>query len=254
MAVGAHHGCAPTFTGRNLDRHGRGPASRVIEWAQRSAVVAGITTRRSVSGVERRTRRTSDRALAAGPAAFGARFPRDGSGASGARNHVALARGSCRRLAHPRWQRTDTRRASAASCSPSPSRLYSGILTVRSRRDRARPRGWPRTADGILEQCVELFKCRGFAKASDIVMHSASVFGGKCYESGFLKWLCALINRHGDVGPAAILTQQAQRCWASRRSPVSPWCSAEGPGTILLASRLARAGRTDGRLYGRALR
>jgi len=31
--------------------------------------------------------------------------------------------------------------------------------------------GWRGTADGILEQCIELLKWRGFAKASDIVMH-----------------------------------------------------------------------------------
>jgi len=42
--------------------------------------------------------------------------------------------------------------------------------------------GWRGTADGILEQCIELLKWRGFAKSSQIVMHCGVGICGKCYE------------------------------------------------------------------------
>jgi len=112
--------------------------------------------------------------------------------------------------------------------------------------------GWRGTADGILEQCVELFKCRGFAKASDIVMHCGIGICGKCYEVG-----SEVAVRFGLTGTVmldlrAILTQQA-RALGIEEITVSPWCSAEERDPILLASRLARA---DGRMVayiGRAL-
>ena len=112
--------------------------------------------------------------------------------------------------------------------------------------------GWRGTADGILEQCVEVLKWRGCAKASDIVMHCGVGICGKCYEVG-----SEVAVRFGLSGTVlldlrAILAQQA-RALGIGEITVSPWCSAEARDRFY--SHRASRGR-DGRMVaylGRAL-
>ena len=104
--------------------------------------------------------------------------------------------------------------------------------------------GWRGTADGILEQCVELLKWRGFAKASDIVMHCGIGICGTCYEVG-----SEVAVRFGMSGTVmldlrAVLTSQA-RALGIGEITVSPWCSAEGRERFF--SHRASRGR-DGRM------
>jgi YfiH family protein len=86
--------------------------------------------------------------------------------------------------------------------------------------------GWRGTADGILEQCVELLKWRGFAKSRDIVMHCGVGICGRCYEVG--SEVAVQFGLSGTVllDLRAILTQQARKLGIVEIS-VSPWCSAE---------------------------
>jgi len=89
--------------------------------------------------------------------------------------------------------------------------------------------GWRGTADGILEQCVELLKWRGFAKSSDIVMHCGVGICGRCYEVG-----SEVAVQFGLTGTVmldlrAILTQQARKLGIAEVS-VSAWGSGEERG------------------------
>ena len=104
--------------------------------------------------------------------------------------------------------------------------------------------GWRGTADGILEQCVELLKWRGFARASDIVMHCGVGICGSCYEVG--SEVAARFGMSGTVllDLRAILTRQARELGISQIS-ISPWCSAEGRDRFY--SHRASRGR-DGRM------
>jgi polyphenol oxidase len=104
--------------------------------------------------------------------------------------------------------------------------------------------GWRGTADGVLDQCVELLKWRGFAKASDIVMHCGVGICGGCYEVG-----SEVAVRFGFSGTVkldlrTVLAQQASRLGIAEVT-VSPWCSAEGRDRFF--SHRASRGR-DGRM------
>jgi copper oxidase (laccase) domain-containing protein len=108
--------------------------------------------------------------------------------------------------------------------------------------------GWRGTADGILEQCVELLKWRGFAKASDIVMHCGVGICGNCYEVG-----SEVAVRFGLTGTVmldlrAILTQHARQLGIDEIS-VSPLVQCRGSRPLFLAPSVARAGWTDGGLH-----
>src|SRR5207245_11332464 len=87
--------------------------------------------------------------------------------------------------------------------------------------------GWRGTADGILEQAVELLKWRGFAKGGDIVMHCGVGICGRCYEVG-----SEVAVRFGLTGTVQldlreVLTRQARNLGIDEIT-ISPWCSAEG--------------------------
>jgi len=104
--------------------------------------------------------------------------------------------------------------------------------------------GWRGTADGILEQCVELLKWRGVAKASDIVMHCGVGICGGCYEVG-----SEVAVRFGLTGTVqldlrAVLSRRA-RDLGIEEITTSPWCSAEGRDRFF--SHRASKGR-DGRM------
>ena len=87
--------------------------------------------------------------------------------------------------------------------------------------------GWRGTADGILEQCIELLKWRGFAKAGDIVMHCGVGICGSCYEVGSEVAVRFGLSGTVKLDLRAVLAQQARDLGIAEIT-VSPWCSAEG--------------------------
>ena len=104
--------------------------------------------------------------------------------------------------------------------------------------------GWRGTAGGILERVVAVLTERGFAKASDIVMHCGVGICGECYEVG-----SEVADRFGLPGSTHldlrdILAQQA-RALGIRDVSISPWCSAEDRDRFF--SHRASKGR-DGRM------
>ena len=112
--------------------------------------------------------------------------------------------------------------------------------------------GWRGAADGILEQCVELLKWRGFAKASDIVMHCGVGICGGCYEVGPEVAVRFGLSGTVQLDLRAVLMRQARDLGIGEIS-VSPWCSAEGRDRFF--SHRASHGR-DGRMVaylGRSL-
>jgi YfiH family protein len=107
--------------------------------------------------------------------------------------------------------------------------------------------GWRGTASGVLAHAVEVLKWRGFAKASDIVMHCGIGICGECYEVG-----SEVATRFGIAPSAApvrldlrtVLARQARQLGIEHVS-VSPWCTAEGRDRFF--SHRASGGR-DGRM------
>jgi len=86
--------------------------------------------------------------------------------------------------------------------------------------------GWRGTAGGILQRAVDLLTSRGFARASDIVVHCGVGICGECYEVG-----SEVADRFGRPGSThldlrGILAQQAHGL-GIREVSISPWCSAE---------------------------
>jgi len=86
--------------------------------------------------------------------------------------------------------------------------------------------GWRGTAGGILQRAVDLLTSRGFARASDIVVHCGVGICGECYEVG-----SEVADRFGRPGSThldlrGILAQQAHGL-GIRDVSISPWCSAE---------------------------
>jgi len=86
--------------------------------------------------------------------------------------------------------------------------------------------GWRGTVGGILERAVDLLKSRGFAIASDIVMHCGVGICGECYEVGseVADQFGRPESTHLDL--RGILAQQAHGLGV-RDVSISPWCSAE---------------------------
>lgn len=104
--------------------------------------------------------------------------------------------------------------------------------------------GWRGTAGGVLARAVELFRQRGFTKASDIVMHCGVGICGDCYEVG-----PEVSSRFGLSGTMSLdlraaLAQQARELGIDEIT-TSPWCSAEERGRFF--SHRASGGR-DGRM------
>jgi purine-nucleoside/S-methyl-5'-thioadenosine phosphorylase / adenosine deaminase len=107
--------------------------------------------------------------------------------------------------------------------------------------------GWRGVAAGVLERGIEGLKWRGFAKASEIVMHCGVGICGTCYEVG-----SEVALRFGVVSGSApvhldlrsILVDQARRLGVEQIS-VSPWCTAHDRGQFF--SHRASGGR-DGRM------
>ncbi|HEY3280168.1 MAG TPA: polyphenol oxidase family protein [Gemmatimonadales bacterium] len=107
--------------------------------------------------------------------------------------------------------------------------------------------GWRGIAGGVLARGIESLKWRGFAKASDIVMHCGVGICGTCYEVG-----SEVALRFGVVGESAavhldlrsILVDQARGLGVEQIS-VSPWCTAHDHNQFF--SHRASGGR-DGRM------
>ena len=104
--------------------------------------------------------------------------------------------------------------------------------------------GWRGTADGILEQCVELLKWRGFAKASDIVMHCGVGICGGCYEVGSEVAVRFGLSGTVKLDLRGVLARQG-RDLGIEEITSSPWWSAEGNDRFF--SHRASKGR-DGRM------
>jgi len=222
------------------------PRLELAEWAQRYGLVAGITTRPLSLGL------WSDEPVGqvigrwrAFRAAFGARFPSivlaHQVHGTDVHWHESLPAGWLILDGidgHATSEQGVLLTVTVADCIP----MYlavpkkGAIALVHA--------GWRGTADGILEQCVELLKWRSFAKASDIVMHCGVGICGACYEVG-----SEVAMRFGLTGTVkldlrAVLTRHA-RDLGIEEVTTSPWCSAEGRDRFL--SHRASKGR-DGRM------
>ena len=205
------------------------PRLELTEWAQRYGVVAGITTRPLSLGL------WSDEPVGqvigrwrAFRATFAARFP-----------SIVLAHQVHGTDVH--WHESVPEGWLILDGSDGHATSEDGVLLTVTVADcipvyLAVPRkgavalvhaGWRGTADGILEQAVELLKWRGFAKASDIVMHCGIGICGSCYEVG-----SEVAVRFGMSGTVKldlrdVLARQARDLGIADIT-VSPWCSAEG--------------------------
>jgi len=222
------------------------PRLELTEWASRYGLVAGITTRPLSLGL------WSDEPV--GPvmgrsrafrAAFGARFPSTVLAhqvhGTDVHWHDALPEGWLILDGidgHATTELGVLLTVTVADCIPVylavPEKDTVALLHA----------GWRGTADGILEQCIELLKWRGFAKSSQIVMHCGVGICGKCYEVG--SEVAVQFGLSGTVllDLRAILTQQARQLGVETIT-VSPWCSAEERDRFF--SHRASRGR-DGRM------
>src|SRR2546428_248536 len=230
------------------------PRLELTEWAQRYGVVAGITTRPLSLGL------WSDEPVGqvigrwrAFRAAFGARFTAmvlaHQVHGTDVHWHESLPDGWLILDGidgHATGERGVLLTVTVADCIP----VY---LTVPQQGAIALVHAGLRgTADGILEQCVELLKWRGFAKASDIVMHCGVGICGKCYEVG--SEVAVRLSLYGTalLDLRTILTDQEQTPGLDQ-STAPPPCSA-GARARYFSHRASR-GR-DGRMVaylGRAL-
>ena len=107
--------------------------------------------------------------------------------------------------------------------------------------------GWRGTAAKVLERGVDILKWRGFARASDIVMHCGVGICGNCYEVG-----SEVAAQFGLSSTAAavkldlreVLAAQA-RALGIKDVSISPWCTADDRDRFF--SHRASGGR-DGRM------
>jgi len=205
------------------------PRLELAEWAQRYGLVAGITTRPLSLGL------WSDEPVGqvigrwrAFRTAFGARFPSivlaHQVHGTDVHWHESLPGGWLILDGidgHATAERGVLLTVTVADCIP----VYlavpqkGAIALVHA--------GWRGTADGVLEQAVELLKWRGFAKGRDIVMHCGVGICGGCYEVG-----SEVAVRFGLTGTVQldlreVLTRQA-RSLGIDEITISPWCSVEG--------------------------
>lgn len=89
--------------------------------------------------------------------------------------------------------------------------------------------GWRGAAAGVLTKAVELLKWRGFATASEIVMHCGIGICGECYEVG--SEVAARFGAAPQGGPVRLDLRAAlageARALGIEDISISPWCSAE---------------------------
>ena len=230
--VGAQH-AAPLRSPLSLAETPAGDAAvprlELVEWAQRYGLVAGITTRPLSLGL------WSDEPVGqvigrwrAFRATFGARFPSivlaHQVHGTDVHWHESLPEGWLILDGidgHATAERGVLLTVTVADCIP----VYlavpqkGAIALVHA--------GWRGTADGVLEQAVELLTWRGFAKGRDIVMHCGVGICGGCYEVG-----SEVAVRFGLTGTVQldlreVLTRQA-RSLGIDEITISPWCSVEG--------------------------
>lgn len=247
--VGAQH-AAPLQSVREVAEVPAGDAAvprlELVEWARAYGLVAGITTRPLSLGL------WSDEPVGqvigrwrAFRTSFGARFPSivlaHQVHGTDVHWHDALPEGWLildGTDGHATSERGVLLTVTVADCIP----VYlavpekGAIALVHA--------GWRGTADGILEQCVELLKWRGFARSSDIVMHCGVGICGDCYEVG-----SEVAVRFGLTGTVkldlrAVLARQAREL-GLQEITISPSCSAEGREQFF--SHRASRGR-DGRM------
>jgi hypothetical protein len=222
------------------------PRLELTDWAERYGLVAGITTRPLSLGL------WSDEPVGqvigrwrAFHAAFGARFPAivlsHQVHGTEVQWHETLPEGWLildGMDGHATSDRGVLLTVTVADCIP----VY---LTVPHKGAIALVHaGWRGTAAGVLGRCVELLKWRGFAKASDIVMHCGVGICGNCYEVGSEVAVRFGLSGSVQLDLRAVLAQQARELGIEEVS-VSPWCSAEGRDRFF--SHRASGGR-DGRM------
>ncbi len=203
--VGAEH-AAPLQLAELPSGDAAVPRLELAEWAQRYGVVAGITTRPLSLGLwsDEPVGQVIGRWRAFG-ATFAARFP-----------SIVLAH---------QVHGTDVHWHEAV---PEGWLILPVYLAVPRKGAIALVHaGWRGTADGILEQCIELLKWRGFAKADDIVMHCGVGICGSCYEVGSEVAVRFGLSGTVKLDLRAVLAQQARDLGIAEIT-VSPWCSAEG--------------------------
>lgn len=244
--VGAQHAAPALTMAETAAGDPAVPRLELTEWAQRYGLLAGITTRPLSLGL------WSDEAVGqvigrwrALRATFEARFPTivlaHQVHGTNVQWHDALPEGWLILDGidgHATAQRGVLLAVTVADCIP----VYlavpqKGALALIHA-------GWRGTADGVLEQCVELLKWRGFARASDIVMHCGIGICGSCYEVGSEVAVRFGLSGTVQLDLRGVLTQQA-RDLGIEAITVSPWCSAEGRDRFF--SHRASRGR-DGRM------
>jgi hypothetical protein len=222
------------------------PRLELTEWAERYGLVAGITTRPLSLGL------WSDEPVGqvigrwrAFRAAFGARFPAivlsHQVHGTEVQWHDTLPEGWLILDGvdgHATSDRGVLLTITVADCIPVylavPHKGAIGLVHA----------GWRGTAAGVLGRCVELLKGRGFAKASDIVMHCGVGICGECYEVGSEVAVRFGLSGSVQLDLRAVLAQQARDLGVQEVS-ISPWCSAEGRDRFF--SHRASRGR-DGRM------
>ncbi len=226
--VGAEH-AAPLQLAELPSGDAAVPRLELAEWAQRYGVVAGITTRPLSLGLwsDEPVGQVIGRWRAFG-ATFAARFP-----------SIVLAHQVHGTDVH--WHEAVPEGWLILDGSDGHATRGDGVLLTVTVADcipvyLAVPRkgaialvhaGWRGTADGILEQCIELLKWRGFAKAGDIVMHCGVGICGSCYEVGSEVAVRFGLSGTVKLDLRAVLAQQARDLGIAEIT-VSPWCSAEG--------------------------
>lgn len=222
------------------------PRLELTEWAERYGLVAGITTRPLSLGL------WSDEPVGqvigrwrAFRAAFGARFPAivlsHQVHGTEVHWHDTLPEGWLILDGvdgHATSDRGVLLTITVADCIPVylavPHKGAIGLVHA----------GWRGIAAGVLGRCVELLKGRGFAKASDMVMHCGVGICGECYEVGSEVAVRFGLSGSVQLDLRAVLAQQARDLGIQDVS-ISPWCSAEGRDRFF--SHRASGGR-DGRM------
>ncbi|MGH6887316.1 MAG: polyphenol oxidase family protein [Geminicoccales bacterium] len=227
------------------------PRLELTEWAERFGLVAGVTTRGQNFSLGLWSDEQVGQVMGRWRAfctAFAPRFPTvvlsHQVHGSAVRWHQALPEGWLILDAldgHATGERGILLTITVADCIP----VY---LTVPQKGAIALLHaGWRGTAAGVLERGVDALKWRGFAKASEIVMHCGVGICGGCYEVGAeVAAEFGLAPRSGPVrlDLRALLARQA-RALGIEQISMSPWCSAEGRDRFF--SHRASGGR-DGRM------
>ena len=232
-------------------RDGTVPRLELTDWAERFGLVAGVTTRHMSFGLwtEEQVGQVMSR-WRAFCALFAPRFPTivlsHQVHGSAVRWHDARALGEGWMVldgidGHATADRGVLLTITVADCIPVylavPQKGAFALLHA----------GWRGTAAHVLQRGVDILKWRGFAKASDIVMHCGVGICGDCYEVG--SEVAAQFGLPVAEGPVKldlreVLAAQARALGITDIS-ISPWCSADERERFF--SHRASGGR-DGRM------